>query len=193
MRAVPPGARAIFIPGNHDWGHEGGVPALFHSPPGEDDRQPREGARHPAAAGQRLSRTPHRSTSGGCVSSCSTRSGGCTTTSCETPRRSAHPRQLSGVTSELRREVKAPGTGRVVVVAAHHPLMTGGEHGGYCGATGPFRRFAGLSQDVMSGANRRMRDSLESAFRESVPSRLPRGMITACRCCAPDAKRRMSS
>ena len=47
--------------------------------------------------------------------------------------------------------------------------MTGGEHGGYCGMTGPFRRFAGRAQDVMSGINRRMRDSLESAFIASPP------------------------
>src|SRR5262249_39815345 len=33
----------------------------------------------------------------------------------------------------------------------------------------PFRRFAGLTQDVMSATNRRMRDSIESAFRESMP------------------------
>jgi hypothetical protein len=65
--------------------------------------------------------------------------------------------------------VQAPGDNRVVIVSGHHPLMTGGEHGGYCGITGPFRRFAGRSQDVMSSKNRRMRDSLESAFRAAPP------------------------
>jgi hypothetical protein len=76
---------------------------------------------------------------------------------------------ISGVTSALRRQVQEPGVGRVVVIAGHHPLMTGGEHGGYCGVTGPFRRFAGRNQDIISGANRRMRDSIESAFRENPP------------------------
>jgi hypothetical protein len=47
--------------------------------------------------------------------------------------------------------------------------MTGGEHGAYCGATGPFHRFAGRSQDVMSSANRRMRDSIESAMSVAPP------------------------
>jgi hypothetical protein len=76
---------------------------------------------------------------------------------------------MNAVTTALRAEVQAPGTGRVVVVAGHHPLMTGGVHGGWCGITGPFRRFAGRSQDVMSNKNRRMRDSLESAFRATPP------------------------
>jgi len=52
----------------------------------------------------------------------------------------------------------------VVFVVAHHPLMTGGAHGGYCGITGPYRRFGGSSQDILSGANRTMRDSIRSAF-----------------------------
>ena len=42
--------------------------------------------------------------------------------------------------------------------------MTGGAHGGYCGVTGPFRRFGPQSQDILSSANRTMRDSLRSAF-----------------------------
>src|SRR5690606_40141539 len=54
--------------------------------------------------------------------------------------------------------------GRVTFVAAHHPLMTGGPHGGYCGITGPFHRFGGRSQDIISGRNRQMRDSIEAAI-----------------------------
>jgi hypothetical protein len=71
---------------------------------------------------------------------------------------------VGSVTAALRGQVRPEGTGRVVFVAAHHPLMTGGIHGGYCGITGPFRRFGGNSQDIMSSANRVMRDSLRSAF-----------------------------
>ncbi|NIP79208.1 MAG: hypothetical protein GWM90_08370, partial [Gemmatimonadetes bacterium] len=58
---------------------------------------------------------------------------------------------------------------QVTVVAGHHPLMTGGQHGGYCGVTGPFHRFGGRSQDIISSANRTMRDSIESAFAENPP------------------------
>jgi hypothetical protein len=75
---------------------------------------------------------------------------------------------MGAVTAALRQEVQAD-TGRVVVVAAHHPLMTGGKHGGYCGITAPYNRFAGSSQDILSGKNRQMRDSLASAFAVQPP------------------------
>jgi hypothetical protein len=67
------------------------------------------------------------------------------------------------VTADLRRRVDSARE-NVVVVAGHHPLMTGGEHGGYCSITGPFRRLGGLRQDIMSTANRTMRDSIEAAL-----------------------------
>ena len=168
VHAVPPGVRAIFIPGNHDWGHEGAYGLysirlqerlIANLAAGRDIRLlPGDGCPGPVPIDIGRLRLIVLDTQWWLhdyiVRDSSVR---CTSTT------------ISGVTSELRREVKAPGSGRVVVVAAHHPLMTGGEHGGYCGATGPFRRFAGLSQDVMSGSNRRMRDSIESAFRESIP------------------------
>jgi hypothetical protein len=71
---------------------------------------------------------------------------------------------VGSVTAALRDQVRPEGAGRVVFVAGHHPLMTGGIHGGYCGVTGPFRRFGGNAQDLLSSANRTMRDSLRSAF-----------------------------
>ena len=43
--------------------------------------------------------------------------------------------------------------------AAHHPLLTGGPHGGYCGAFALFRRWANTSQDLFGGNYSRMRDS----------------------------------
>ena len=54
-------------------------------------------------------------------------------------------------------------------MGAMRPLMTGGEHGGYCGITGPFRRMAGRAQDIMSTSNECMRDSIESALSGSPP------------------------
>ena len=74
------------------------------------------------------------------------------------------PSTIRGVTQALRGQVQPGGDDRVVVVAAHHPLLTGGRHGGYCGITAPFQRFAGRSQDIVSSSNRAYRDSVESAM-----------------------------
>ena len=76
---------------------------------------------------------------------------------------------VAGVTQSLRQLVESIQPGRVVIATGHHPLMTGGEHGGYCGITGPFRRLGGNAQDILSGLNRTMRDSLEAAFRGKPP------------------------
>jgi hypothetical protein len=165
--AVPPGARGIFLPGNHDWAAE--------TPFGLFSVRLQEKLIASLAQGRDVRMTP----SNGCPGPVTIDVGRLRiitldtqwwlhdfivrdeTTRCTTT--------IAGVTSELRRQVSAPGNGRVVVVAGHHPLMTGGVHGGYCGITGPFRRFAGTPQDVMSGSNQRMRDSLEGAFMAAPP------------------------
>ena len=167
VRAVPQGARGIFLPGNHDWGNEEAF-GLFSIrlqekmiaslAQGRDVRMlPGNGCPGPVTIDVGRLRLITLDTQWWLhdfiVRDDSTR---CTNT-------------IVGVTSELRRQVSGSVPGRLVVVAGHHPLMTGGEHGGYCGMTGPFRRFAGRAQDVMSGINRRMRDSLESAFIASPP------------------------
>jgi len=168
VSAVPMGVRAIFLPGNHDWGHESAY-GLFAV-------RREEKLIDTLARGRDIRLLP----SDGCPGPVSVDIGRLHLVALDTQwwlhnyivRDSASKcttTTISGVTAELRRQVKAPGKDRVVVVAGHHPLMTGGEHGGYCGTSGPFRRFAGLAQDVMSGTNRRMRDSIESAFRESMP------------------------
>jgi hypothetical protein len=167
VRAVPPGARGIFIPGNHDWARE--------EPFGLFSVRLQEKMITALAQGRDVKMLP----SNGCPGPVTLDMGRLRliildtqwwlhdyivkdeTTRCTTT--------MAGVTSELRAQVKPPGTGRVVVVAGHHPLMTGGVHGGWCGIGGPFRRFAGRSQDVMSNANRRMRDSLEAAFLAEPP------------------------
>jgi hypothetical protein len=170
--AVPPGARAIFVPGNHDWAGEGPF-GLFSI------RLQEKMITTLAQAGGRGERDVRMAPSNGCPGPVTIDAGRLRlitldtqwwlhdfivrdgTTRCHTT--------IGSVTSELRRQVKASGTARVVVVAGHHPLITGGVHGGYCGITAPFRRFAGRSQDIVSSSNRRMRDSLESAFLESPP------------------------
>jgi hypothetical protein len=166
--AIPPGVRGIFLPGNHDWAREEAF--------GLYSIRRQERLIDTLARGRNIRMLPGN----GCPGPVSIDIGRLRLISLDTQwwlhnyivRDSASrcaQLTISNVTAELRRQVKAPGDERVVVVAAHHPLMTGGEHGGYCGPTGPFRRFAGRNQDIMSSANRRMRDSLESAFRESMP------------------------
>jgi hypothetical protein len=167
VNAVPPGARGIFLPGNHDWASElaYGLYAIRRQEQliaalarGRDVRMlPGNGCPGPVALDVGRLRLISLDTQWWLhdfiVRDSATR---CTAT-------------MAGVTAELRAQVRPTGDKRVVVVAGHHPLMTGGEHGGYCGLTGPFRRFIGRSQDVMSGKNRRMRDSLERAFEAAKP------------------------
>jgi hypothetical protein len=167
IRAVPMGASGIFMPGNHDWGDEGAfglysvrlqerrISALAQ---GRDVKMlPGNGCPGPVAVDVGrlrlivldtqwwLHEFIVRDSATNCINT------------------------MAGVTAELRKQVQAPGENRVVIASGHHPLMTGGEHGGYCGATGPFRRFAGRSQDVLSKVNLRLRDSLESAFHARPP------------------------
>ena len=168
VAAVPQGVRAIFLPGNHDWGREEAY--------GLYSIRRQQKLIDTLARGRDISLLPRD----GCPGPVPIDIGRLRLIALDTQwwlhnyivRDSAsHCAQMTigEVTAALRREVSPPGTQRVVVVAGHHPLMTGGEHGGYCGASGPFRRFAGLTQDVLSGANTRMRDSIESAFRGAEP------------------------
>ena len=165
--AVPRGARGIFIPGNHDWARELAF-GLFSV-------RLQEKLIAALAQGRDIRMMP----SNGCPGPVTLDVGRLRVVMLDTQwwlhefivkdESTRCNMSIGAVTSELRREVRAPGTARVVVVAGHHPLVTGGVHGGYCGITAPFRRFAGRSQDVMSATNRRMRDSLESAFQEALP------------------------
>jgi Calcineurin-like phosphoesterase. len=168
VRAVPAGVRAIFLPGNHDWGQEE-ADGLFAIR--------RQGELIDQLAQERdIEMLPRN----GCPGPVSIDIGRLRLIALDTQwwlqdyivhDSASHCAQVTtgDVTAALRRDVRAPGTHRVVVVAGHHPLMTGGVHGGYCGVTGPFRRFAGRTQDVLSSTNLRMRDSIESAFRGAVP------------------------
>jgi hypothetical protein len=167
VNAVPPGARGIFIPGNHDW-QESGPYGLYsvrlqermiaNLAEGRDIRMlPGNGCPGPAAFEAGRLRFIALDTQwwlhNFIVRDAQSR---CNTT-------------VRGVTSALRELVRTTADGRVAIVAGHHPMMTGGEHGGYCGITGPFRRLGGNSQDILSSLNRTMRDSLESAFKVKPP------------------------
>lgn len=163
VRAIPPGARGIFLPGNHDWADE----TAF----GLYSIRLQEQMIGSLAQGRNVRLIP----GDGCPGPVSVDVGRLRLIALDTQWwlhsyivRDSSSRcptsTMSAVTAALRSEVSPPGEGRVVIVAAHHPLMTGGAHGGYCGVTGPYRRFGGASQDILSGANRTMRDSIRSAF-----------------------------
>lgn len=163
VRAIPLGARGIFVPGNHDWANTGpfGLYSirlqehLIASLAGNRNVRllPTNGCPGPVSVDVGRLRLValdtqwwlHNYIVRDSVSNCPTNT-------------------AAAVTSALREQVRPPGEGRIVVVGAHHPLITGGVHGSYCGVTGPFRRFGGRSQDIMSSANRAMRDSLRAAF-----------------------------
>lgn len=167
VRAIPSGARGIFVAGNHDWATE--------APFGLYAIRLQEQMIASVAAGRNVRLLPMN----GCPGPETLDVGRMRLILLDTQwwlhtynvrdSATACTNSVGGVTSELRQAVRTPGAGRVVVVAAHHPLMTGGEHGGYCGVTGPFRRLAGRSQDILSTSNKRMRDSIENAFSGSPP------------------------
>lgn len=168
VRAIPPGARGIFVPGNHDWADETAY-GLYSI---------RLQAQMIASLAQ--GRDVRLIPGNGCPGPVPVDIGRLRLIALDTQwwlhsyivrdSSSRCPNLTMGmVTAALRSEVRPAGEGRVVLVAAHHPLMTGGAHGGYCGVTGPYRRFGGSSQDILSGANRTMRDSIRSAFRGHPP------------------------
>lgn len=165
--AVPPGARGIFVPGNHDWGDAEAFglqsirlqEEMIASLAGERDVRllPENGCPGPVPIDVGRLRIVALDTQWW-LHNYIVRDAA---TECE--------QDVGAITAELRRQVTTVEEDRVVVVATHHPLLTGGEHGGYCGVTGIYHRFAGSSQDIISSANRRMRDSLESAFSGAPP------------------------
>jgi hypothetical protein len=163
VRTIPLGARGIFVPGNHDWANA--------TPFGLYSIRLQEQMIASLAQGRNVRLLPGN----GCPGPATLDVGRLHFVALDTQwwlhtyivrdDKSACPASTLGtVTAALREQVRPQGAGRVTFVAAHHPLMTGGIHGGYCGATGPFRRFGGNAQDILSAANRSMRDSLRSAF-----------------------------
>lgn len=167
VNAIPRGARGIFMPGNHDWAAEGpfGLYAI----------RLQERMIVALAGGRDIRMLPGN----GCPGPVAVDTGRLRFIVLDTQwwlhgyivrdAESKCPTTTAAVTAGLRELIREKQPGRVSIVAGHHPLMTGGEHGGYCGTAGPFRRFGGDPQDILSGLNRTMRDSLESAFTDQPP------------------------
>jgi hypothetical protein len=167
VNSVPRGAKGIFIPGNHDWSAAGpfGLYAI----------RLEERLLTTLANGRDVRMLPVN----GCPGPASLDVGRLRLVLMDTQwwlhefivrdERSNCRTTVGAVTAALREQVQSTADGRVAIVAGHHPLMTGGEHGSYCGITGPFRRLGGSPQDILSSLNRAMRDSLENAFRAKPP------------------------
>jgi hypothetical protein len=188
IRAVQDaGARGIFVPGNHDWvrGREGGWDAIL-----------RQGEFIQEHGAPRVVLLP----SGGCPGPVSVDVGEYLrivamdtqwwldhNAKPEHPNSSCPADAKWEVTDSLRSAARTAGN-RHVVFAAHHPLQSGGVHGGHfslkdhifpltvavswlylplpvIGSLYPLARGSGISnQDMPGSKNEEMRDSIETAF-----------------------------
>jgi hypothetical protein len=167
VNAIPAGVRGIFVPGNHDWGGEG--------PFGLYSIRLQERMINSLARGNNVHLIPGN----GCPGPTVVDVGRLRFVALDTQwwlhdfivrdSLSNCPTTTGEVTAALRSDVEQVADGRVVIVAGHHPLMTGGQHGGYCGLSGAFRRLGATNQDILSSANKTMRDSLASAFKKKKP------------------------
>ena len=185
VRAVPGGGTGIFLPGNHDWA-DGGQGGFFGAATASDGlyvvrRQAALIPRRPKNAGATVMMLPQGGCPGPAVvdkgrvrlilldtqwwlhnyivrdSLSDDRENGCTT------------HTIGEITQALRDSLRTTRPGQSVIVAAHHPLVTGGPHGGYCGAFALFRRWANTSQDLFGRSYTRMRDSLNRALETRPP------------------------
>jgi len=185
------GAQGVFVPGNHDWAGMG---------PGGWDAVRRQ-ERFIAGSGQRAILLP----GGGCPGPAVMDVGPVvrlvaldTQWWLQDGPKPADPTSSCPADSEYEvvdslRSVLATAGGRAVVVVAHHPLASGGPHGGHfgwqdhvfplrdvkgwlwiplplIGSIYPIARENGISsQDMSSTAYRRMRAAFDSAFTGSHP------------------------
>jgi hypothetical protein len=185
IRAVPSGATGIFLPGNHDWS-DAGQGGFFGAATAADGlfvvrRQAVLISRRPKNPGATVMMLPHSGCPGPAVvdkqrvrlvlldtqwwlhnyivrdALSDDRENGCTT------------HTMGEITQAVRDSLRTTRPGQAVIVASHHPLRTGGPHGGYCGAFALFRRWANTSQDLLGKNYSIMRDSLNSALATRPP------------------------
>lgn len=185
IRTVPSGGTGIFVPGNHDWA-DGGQGGFLGAATAADGlyiirHQSAIIPQRPKNAGATVMLLP----SNGCpgpvvfdrervrlilIDSQWWLHNYIVTDSVSTdPVRGCSTHTVGQVTQALRDSLKTTRPGQSVIVAAHHPLITGGPHGGYCGAFALFRRWANTSQDLFGRSYTLMRDSVNSALATRPP------------------------
>ena len=185
IRAVPSGATGIFLPGNHDWS-DGGQGGLFGAATAADGlfivrRQAALIPRRPKNSGATVMMLPK----GGCPGPAVIDKERVRLILLDTqwwlhnyivrdavsddPEHGCTTHTMGEITKALRDSLRTTRPGQSVIVASHHPLLTGGPHGGYCGAFALFRRWANTSQDLMGKSYARMRDSLNRALATRPP------------------------
>jgi hypothetical protein len=185
IRVVPSGATGIFLPGNHDWA-DAGQGGFFGAATAADGlfivrRQAALIRRRPKNPGATVMMLPPGGCPGPVVvdkprvrlilldtqwwlhnyivrdSLSDDRENGCST------------HTIGEITQAVRDSLRTTRPGQSVIVAGHHPLLTSGPHGGYCGAFALFRRWANTSQDLFGKSYARMRDSLNRALATQPP------------------------
>jgi len=185
IRVVPRGGRGIFLPGNHDWA-DGGADVLRGTSSASDGlfiirNQGALIAQRAQRTGASVVMLPRNGCPGPVVvdrprvrlilldtqwwlhnymvrdSVSDDPTVGCST------------HTAAEISRSLRDSLRATRPGQSIIVAAHHPMRTGGPHGGYCGVFALFRRWAKSSQDLFGGSYQLMRDSLGAAMATHPP------------------------
>jgi hypothetical protein len=185
IRTVPSGGTGIFLPGNHDWSDDG-QGGLFGAGTAADGlfvvrRQATVIPQRPRNPGATVMMLPR----GGCPGPVVVDKERVRLVLLDSqwwlhnyivrdavsddPERGCSTHTIAAVTQAIRDSLRTTRPGQQVVVAAHHPLMTGGPHGGYCGALALFRRLANTSQDLFGKAYTMMRDSVNAAMATRPP------------------------
>lgn len=176
--SLPAGVRRIFVPGNHDWNDHGGK----QDSRGADRVRAQRAVLRRLAGDGSATLSPPPACPGPEVHDVGPRLRLVTLDSewWLQPAAGAAACTESGVPRDSAMSVEAlrlatTGAGeRHVVVVAHHPLLTGGEHGGHCAHRLSFcsivRWFVDDDrQDTPSRENARMRDAITAALRDQPP------------------------
>ena len=157
------GARGVFVPGNHDW-VGGGAEGLARL------RAQQRLVSALGAKGPSLEYLPRPGAIGPSTLTLGARAR-VLVLDTEAWLRADDDQVRRAATRELANALGEAGD-KTVVLAAHHPLVTAGPHGGAHGRfdlVWPLRRMLGLTEDLNSDAYERMRAEMSQAFGRSGP------------------------